>query len=375
MTSESSKKQRDRRPPRRVGRRRLATVVLITVAIAIAVLVAIGLSRSGNGLNPAGAGGSTKQGGSLAGKRTRATIAWNPSHQDDNGAGGWHEYAVCGDIAKRTMALLPDFTSVLAWETGMGLTSRNDASLQSECDKANAAHAQVFVAIHVNGGAGSGFTGEYHPGDSASARFGEAVLKSVAATMNMTFYYVRPSALFVLDPSHNQAPIRVLFELGDNVADRALLTSAEGRQKLAAALAKAVEENIPSVFRYEQGNAHLVYAGRWTTGSDDSSSGGSFSFADARDASVTATFTGTQLSWIARRSASYGKANVTVDGGDPVAVDLYSASTQMAQKVWETGTLTWGTHTVKIEWTGANNQAASGTGIDVDAVDVTGGLR
>jgi N-acetylmuramoyl-L-alanine amidase len=145
------------------------------------------------------------------------------------------------------MALLPDFTNVLCWETGMGLTSKNDASLKSETAKANAAHAQVFIAVHVNGGAGSGFTGDYYTGDSASARYGEAVLRSVAATMGMTFYYVRPSSdLFVLKPANNKAPIRVLLELGDNVADHALLMSVDGRQRLATALAKAVKENTPS---------------------------------------------------------------------------------------------------------------------------------
>jgi len=55
-------------------------------------------------------------------------------------------------------------------------------------------------------------------------------------------------------------------------------------------------------------------------------------------------------------------------------VDLYSATTLHDQKVWETGTVAPGTHTVKIEWTGTKNAAASGTNINLDAVDVTGAL-
>jgi N-acetylmuramoyl-L-alanine amidase len=220
------------------GKRRLVFAMVIVVSVAIAVSLAIGLSgsRIGSSNSPGGKAAST-------------VIAWNPSHQDDTGGNGWHEYAVCGDIAKRTMALLPQFTNVLCWETGMGLTSKNDASLKSECHKANAAHAQVFIAVHVNGGSESGLMGDYYTGDSASARYGEAVLKSVAATMGMTFFYVKPrSDLFVLKPVNNKAPIRVLLELGDNVADRAVLTSTEGRRRLAAALAKAVQENTPSTF-------------------------------------------------------------------------------------------------------------------------------
>jgi N-acetylmuramoyl-L-alanine amidase len=214
--------------------------------VAIAVALAVVYSGDRPGSKSTTTAGSTSSGGSSAARTTTMVIAWNPSHQDDTGADGWHEYAVCGDIAKRTMALLSDFTNVLCWDTSAGLSSKSSTALKSECDKANAANAQIFIAIHVNGGAGSGFTGDYYAGDTASGKFGEAVLKSAGATMGMTFYYVKPrSDLYVLNPAHNKAPIRVLLELGDNVADRALLTSAEGRQKLATALAKAVKENVP----------------------------------------------------------------------------------------------------------------------------------
>jgi RHS repeat-associated protein len=52
-------------------------------------------------------------------------------------------------------------------------------------------------------------------------------------------------------------------------------------------------------------------------------------------------------------------------------VDLYSESTAYQQSVWDTGTLTEGTHTVLIEWTGTKNEASSGTTIGVDALDIT----
>jgi N-acetylmuramoyl-L-alanine amidase len=341
----------------------------------VALLFLTASCSSGNSSGTASTVAGTRTSSSAVAASTRTVIAWNPSHQDDNGTNGWHEYAVCGDIAKRTMALLSGFKNVLCWETGMGLTSKNDASLKAEAAKANAANAQVFIAVHVNGGAGSGFTGEYSPGDSTSARYAEALLKSVAATMNMKFYYVRPrTGLLVLDPANNQAPIRVLLELGDNVADRALLLSKDGRQRLAAALAKAINENTPSTFRYEQGDARLEYRGTWTVGSDTSASGGSFRYTDVSGASLTATFNGTHIAWIAKTSPAYGKAKVTVDGGGPVIVDLYSETAQHDQKVWETAALASGVHTVKIAWTGTKNAAASGTSIDLDAVDVTGAL-
>jgi N-acetylmuramoyl-L-alanine amidase len=231
---------------RRAGRYRLVFAIAITVAIAIVVPLAIILSGS-RGVSGSPAAGSVHDGNSGA---NGTVIAWNPSHQDDTGTDGWHEYAVCGDIAKQTIALLPAFTNVLCWETGMGLTSDSGAALRSECEKANAAHAQIFIAVHVNGGGGRGLAGYYYTGDSSSALYAEALLESVSASMGMTVRQVSPrSKLFVLDPANNHAPIRVLLELGDNVTDRELLTSTQGQKQLAAALAKAVKENSPSTFR------------------------------------------------------------------------------------------------------------------------------
>lgn len=179
----------------------------------------------------------------------RTTIAWQPSHQDDTGYAGWHEYLICKDIHDRTVAQLPSFTNVLAWETTMGLWGTNNGggtnrrAFDSEIVQANAAGSDIFISIHVNGNSPSGFTGFYFSGDAASARYAESLMKSVAAAMDMPYLGKVGMDFYSLDPVRNKAPIRVLLELGDNVRDRALLSSVEGRQKIADALAKAVGEN------------------------------------------------------------------------------------------------------------------------------------
>jgi N-acetylmuramoyl-L-alanine amidase len=146
------------------------------------------------------------------------------------------------------MALVPGFENVLCWETGMGLTSGGGAALRSECAMANAASALFFIAVHVNAGAESGVSGCYYTGDELSRRYAEALLESIAASMDMTFHYVRPrSDILVLDPADNHVPVRVLLELGANEADRALLTSKDGVKRMAAALAKAVEEHSAAI--------------------------------------------------------------------------------------------------------------------------------
>ena len=126
--------------------------------------------------------------------------------------------------------------------------------------------------------------------------------------------------------------------------------------------------------RYEETNVNLLYAGTWTTLSGSTYSGGSFAYTSTAGASVTATFTGTHLTWIAKTGPSYGRARVTLDGGTPVMVDLYNPNMLAQQQVWNTGTLVSGNHTVKIEWTGQKNALSSYAYVDLDALDVTGTL-
>ncbi len=131
----------------------------------------------------------------------------------------------------------------------------------------------------------------------------------------------------------------------------------------------------PTATRYEQPDSHFVYAGTWTASSSTSASNGSFRFANTPGSSVTVTFTGTYLGWIAKTSPVYGIAKVTLDGGDPVFVDLYSADAVWKKPAWDTGTLATGTHTVKIEWTDTKNAAATDFNVSVDAFDIIGTLE
>ena len=80
--------------------------------------------------------------------------------------------------------------------------------------------------------------------------------------------------------------------------------------------------------------------------------------ASSTGASVTIAFTGTGLDWIARKGTSSGIARVTLDGTTPVTVDLYNSSTLYKQKVWSSGPLTSGAHTVKIKYTGTKRSAS-----------------
>ena len=128
----------------------------------------------------------------------------------------------------------------------------------------------------------------------------------------------------------------------------------------------------PTTVRYQQTDSHLVYSGTWYTFSTSGASGGSYKRASAGSASVTVTFTGTYLAWIATAGTTLSKAYVSLDGGPAYSVDLARSAVAYQQRVWTTGTLPSGRHTVKI-W--RNPSDVAGKYVSVDAVDVIGTLN
>lgn len=124
----------------------------------------------------------------------------------------------------------------------------------------------------------------------------------------------------------------------------------------------------------QETDALIGYLGSWATVNDSRLSGGSHSRSSNSTAAVRFTFKGTDLTWIAIKSSSYGVARVSVDGGPSTTVDLYSASPQWKSRVWSVSGLTDTTHTVLIEATGTKNPASSGFALSVDALEAVGGL-
>ena len=121
--------------------------------------------------------------------------------------------------------------------------------------------------------------------------------------------------------------------------------------------------------RYEETAPRLAYSGTWQTITNASASGGSYKQTIATGAYVVIPFSGTRLYWVATTGPGMGDASVRVDGGAAVTVHLYSADPAYKVKVWDTGPLASGYHTVKIAWNGPDGQY-----IDLDAVDVAGTL-
>jgi hypothetical protein len=124
--------------------------------------------------------------------------------------------------------------------------------------------------------------------------------------------------------------------------------------------------------RYQQTDPSVFYTGKWRVQRGRLFSGWSQAYAKTRGASVTVSFSGTQLDLVATRSRTNGMALVSVDGGAPVRVDLYSRYTLPRQTVFSTGELGDGLHWVQMTYTRVKNRASRGYTINLDAVDVTG---
>jgi SpoIID/LytB domain protein len=126
----------------------------------------------------------------------------------------------------------------------------------------------------------------------------------------------------------------------------------------------------PPVWKRSDNNASAVrYAGTWKTSTITGLYGGSHAFSSTTSSTATFTFTGTQARWIGKRAANYGKAWVSVDSSPAVLIDLYSSKTLYQQKLFDSGTLAAGTHTLKVRVARSRNTASSGYYVDVDAFD------
>jgi Tol biopolymer transport system component len=135
----------------------------------------------------------------------------------------------------------------------------------------------------------------------------------------------------------------------------------------------ALVKRLMGHHRYEQTDLHLLYSGQWDTGSNNSHSAGSIYYSDDEEGTITITFKGNKLDWIAEMGPLMGKALVSIDGGEPVLVDLFSQTELLQQMVWSTGTLDYGMHVIKITFPTDSGSGENQT-INIDALDVWGTL-
>lgn len=121
---------------------------------------------------------------------------------------------------------------------------------------------------------------------------------------------------------------------------------------------------------YRTDDAECVFTGGWVTDANATYYAGGYSYSRWAGTSVRFTFLGTKVAWIGPRSGAYGYAEVWIDGIYRGTVSQYGPL-GWRYRVWESGTLADGVHTIEIRPLGTKQTASTGTNIVVDAFDAT----
>ena len=134
----------------------------------------------------------------------------------------------------------------------------------------------------------------------------------------------------------------------------------------------AVDLAARTTYTYDDNDPALHYAGNgWTHATNQAGDfGATESWDNTPGDSMTVSFHGPAIRWIAPKDGNHGMTAVSVDGVPVATVDGYSPTKQYHMALYGVSGLADTDHTLTLTVTGAKNPAASGTFTTVDAVDV-----
>lgn len=192
---------------------------------------------------------------------SKKKVVWQPSHQTDTGK-DFSEAATCNGIVEAAMAAPPVLKKEYkVWSLGKQQYHHADSGSNTkmlhttavingkmsgyayELKQSNKKHPYVFIAVHNNGGTKRhAVWGYIHYGDqyeSVNRELASRLVKAICAATNMedrgvlldsttgrNDYRCQASgklSFYSLDENVNNAPYRVLLEIGDNAASHDFL--------------------------------------------------------------------------------------------------------------------------------------------------------
>jgi len=111
----------------------------------------------------------------------------------------------------------------------------------------------------------------------------------------------------------------------------------------------------------------LAYTGSWTDNNGAlNRNNGDEHYTQTTGASVSLTFTGTQVSWFGTKFSNRGNADVFIDDVLQTTVDEYNSTVLYQQELFTIGGLTNGSHTIKVVCKGTKNGSSTGYYVDLD---------
>jgi hypothetical protein len=116
----------------------------------------------------------------------------------------------------------------------------------------------------------------------------------------------------------------------------------------------------------------LSFSGNWQHETNiQPAYGGTLSSATDQRASVEFTMTGSKFTWFSRLCEACGQAEVRIDGGEPMAVDTYSANDMFGAGIYSKSFPEPGMHQIKITVTGKHTgPRGKGTRVYVDGFQI-----
>ncbi|HEY0667779.1 MAG TPA: N-acetylmuramoyl-L-alanine amidase [Sphingobacteriaceae bacterium] len=209
--------------------------------------------------------------------KKKPVIVWQPSHQTNTGK-DFSEAAVCNGIVEAAMKASPGLKEYKVWSFGrknlhhpdvgsntvIGHTSAIiDGKISGyayEIQRSNKKSPAVFISVHNNGATNRhAVWGFIHDGDRYEPENRDLAARLIKAISNATGlenrgvfldsstgrndYVCKSSgkrAFYSLDENVNNAPYRVLLEIGDNAISKAFLEDPVNQKKMGEAIKRVL---------------------------------------------------------------------------------------------------------------------------------------
>ncbi|HOB82404.1 MAG TPA: glycoside hydrolase family 16 protein [Peptococcaceae bacterium] len=133
------------------------------------------------------------------------------------------------------------------------------------------------------------------------------------------------------------------------------------------------ETSSPSVVVYNDTDSIIKYVGKWGYNKNEKQYKGDYHSSNVKGAYYTVSFTGTRLKAYGQKDDWCGKAAIYVDGKYLKTVDCYSKTVAPNQLLYDTGTLPYGNHTVKVVVLREKNSAGHEYYINADKFEIIKG--
>lgn len=129
---------------------------------------------------------------------------------------------------------------------------------------------------------------------------------------------------------------------------------------------------VQSYRRVQDDHPWLRWGGSWTWVTSEGLSGRTARTGRSSKSWVSMKFKGSSAGVVGSKGPDAGRIRILIDGKKVATVSLYATSTVDAAPVWHSSKLRAGSHTIRVENTGTNDDGSSGTRTTIDALEVDG---